>query len=152
MTTAIAIAIALAAAGACGDHRAGRASSEDTAEMRDPPKIKLRPVATDALCVTKGEVRIGERVTQPTVRAFARDTSGDAAALTFVNLTSVTKRWQRARVARCAGLSPRFPCTNASRKQPSINPGLRSSALHTLTTSRPPGFNTRAASRNASPG
>lgn len=84
MTTAIAIAIALAATGACGDHRAGGASSGDKADMSESPRIKLSPVAKAALCATKGEARIGERVTQPTARAFARDTSGDAAALTFV--------------------------------------------------------------------
>src|SRR5262249_19077110 len=41
------------------------------------------PIAKEALCVTKGAARIGERVTQPTMRAFAHETSGDAAALTF---------------------------------------------------------------------
>lgn len=47
-----------------------------------PAPRKLTPVAHDALCVTKGAVDKGA-VTEPTVRAFARGSDGDAAQLTF---------------------------------------------------------------------
>jgi hypothetical protein len=43
---------------------------------------KLEPVA-DTWCVTKGNAAIGSSVTEPTVRAVAMGTQGDAAALTF---------------------------------------------------------------------
>jgi hypothetical protein len=38
----------------------------------------------EGLCVTKGHGAIGTKITDPTVRAVARGTAGDAAALTFV--------------------------------------------------------------------
>ena len=83
MTTraVIGMIIALAAGGgACGT---GHVASADRIDPQESPVIKVQPIATDALCVTKGAARLGERVTQPTLRAFARETSGDAAALTF---------------------------------------------------------------------
>lgn len=76
----IAIAIAMATSGACGNSHVAAA---DTAGKQESPVIKIQPITKEALCVTKGAARIGERVTQPTMRAFARDTSGDAASLTF---------------------------------------------------------------------
>jgi hypothetical protein len=82
------IALAVAASGACGKPRLAAADrgadrAGDTLARQEPPMIKLAPVAPGALCVTKGAARIGERVTQPTMRAFAHETSGDAASLTF---------------------------------------------------------------------
>src|SRR5258706_12989587 len=38
----------------------------------------------EGLCVTKGAAAIGTKITEPTVRAVARGTAGDAASLTFV--------------------------------------------------------------------
>ena len=81
---AIALALGLAATvGACGNRHLEGVATADRLDPQGPPMIKLPPIASDALCVTKGAARIGERVTQPTVRAFAHDTSGEAAALTF---------------------------------------------------------------------
>ena len=48
----------------------------------DKPAAKLEPVK-DALCVTRGTAAIGGKITEPTVRAIAPGTSGDAAAMTF---------------------------------------------------------------------
>jgi hypothetical protein len=50
-----------------------------------PPKIELAAVAHETLCVTKGAIRSGEplAVDEPTVRAFARGSSGEAASLRF---------------------------------------------------------------------
>jgi hypothetical protein len=80
-TTVTAIAIAIATGGgACGNRPA---AAGDKLDRQEPPVIKVQPIAKEALCVTKGAARIGERVTQPTLRAFAHGTSGDAAALTF---------------------------------------------------------------------
>jgi hypothetical protein len=76
----LAVAIALATSvGACGNPRVASADRLD----KEASVVKLPPIAPQALCVTKGAARIGERVTQPTVRAFAHETSGDAASLTF---------------------------------------------------------------------
>ena len=46
------------------------------------PTIELRPIAHDQSCVTKGE-GADAAVREPTVRAVARGSRGDAAALTF---------------------------------------------------------------------
>lgn len=48
-----------------------------------PADRPLVAIARDALCVTKGAAALGGKVTEPTVRAVARGTSGDAAAMTF---------------------------------------------------------------------
>jgi len=48
------------------------------------PAIALSPVSPDRLCVTKGAAAIGRPVTEPTVRAVALGSSGDAASLSFV--------------------------------------------------------------------
>ena len=42
----------------------------------------LRAIAHDELCVTRGAIT-GGAISEPTVRAFARGTAGDAAQLTF---------------------------------------------------------------------
>jgi hypothetical protein len=81
----IAIAI-VTSGGACGNSHAdgiATAGRADRIDKQASPMIKVQPIAEEALCVTKGAARIGERVTQPTLRAFAHDTSGDAASLTF---------------------------------------------------------------------
>ena len=57
------------------------ASSEAAPEMRRA--TKLVPV-TDELCATHGHATIGGAVSEPTVRAYARGTTGDAAQLAFV--------------------------------------------------------------------
>jgi hypothetical protein len=49
-----------------------------------PPSLAVSPIAADRLCVTKGAAALGRTVTEPTVRAVALGTSGDAAALSFV--------------------------------------------------------------------
>ena len=64
----------LVAMTACGTTRTEAAPREHA------PSIELHPVAD--LCVTKGEVA-GGAVREPTVRAYARGATGDAAQLTF---------------------------------------------------------------------
>ena len=54
------------------------------------PVAALRPVAPAMLCATHGSVA-GMRVREPTVRAFARTTHGDAAELHFAFLGDSTK-------------------------------------------------------------
>ncbi len=74
------IAIIGALALACG--------SADTSPMAITPKA-LPSIPLDTLCATHGDVHIaGDRaqVRDPEVRAFARATSGDAAALAFTYL------------------------------------------------------------------
>ncbi|MEO8699123.1 MAG: hypothetical protein ABI867_03735 [Kofleriaceae bacterium] len=44
------------------------------------PKVEIK----DGLCITKGTVAIGARVTDPTMRAVKLGSSGDAATLSFV--------------------------------------------------------------------
>jgi len=46
------------------------------------PAFVLSPVAPDRLCVTRGSIANGE-IHEPTTRAFARGSYGDAAQLTF---------------------------------------------------------------------
>jgi hypothetical protein len=84
-TTWLALAITLAAGGgACSNPRVAAADrAGDRLDGPEAPVIKIQPIAGEALCVTKGAARLGERVTQPTLRAVARETSGDAASLTF---------------------------------------------------------------------
>jgi hypothetical protein len=48
------------------------------------PSLALSPIPADRLCVTKGTAALGARVTEPTVRAVALGSSGDAASLSFV--------------------------------------------------------------------
>ena len=52
------------------------------ASAEHAPSIEVRPIAHDQICVTKGEVA-DAAIREPTVRAFARGSTGDAAALTF---------------------------------------------------------------------
>ena len=46
------------------------------------PSIDVHPIAHDAICVTKGDVT-DAAIRMPTVRAYARGSTGDAAQLTF---------------------------------------------------------------------
>jgi len=46
-------------------------------------KLRTAPIRPDALCVTKGAAAVGARVTVPAMRAIARGSSGEAAALRF---------------------------------------------------------------------
>ena len=48
------------------------------------PSLAVSPVAADRLCVTKGAASVGATVTEPTMRAVALGSSGDAASLAFV--------------------------------------------------------------------
>ncbi len=80
----IAMFIALATGGgACGNSHVEGVAAADRLDQQESPVVKLPSIAKESLCVTKGAARIGERVTQPTMRAFAHETSGEAAALTF---------------------------------------------------------------------
>jgi hypothetical protein len=66
-------------------------NSSQAAPTRSAPG-KLEAIG-DALCVTKGSAAIKGAVTEPTVRAVAPSTSGEAAALTFTYRGySTTKR------------------------------------------------------------
>jgi hypothetical protein len=52
------------------------------AEASPEVATELRPIAHEALCVTKGTIAKGA-IAEPTVRAFALGSRGDAAQLTF---------------------------------------------------------------------
>lgn len=52
------------------------------ASIEAAPSVELKVVAHDALCVTKGSI-VDRAITEPTVRAFARGTNGDAAEIKF---------------------------------------------------------------------
>ncbi len=71
-----ALAIAVFLVGCGGKH--------DSGDKLQKPIINVDPVAKDGLCVTKGGATIGAQVTEPTMRAFAHGTAGDAASLTFI--------------------------------------------------------------------
>lgn len=68
--------VAMAGAGGCG-------GSRSEAAPRDyKPTIDVAPIAATDLCVTHGEVTDGQ-IGVPTMRGFALNAGGDAAALTF---------------------------------------------------------------------
>ncbi len=56
--------------------------TEAAPAARTAPSIDLKPVTSEALCVTKGELADGA-VAVPTMRGFARGAGGDAAQLSF---------------------------------------------------------------------
>jgi hypothetical protein len=68
-------AVVLLALAACTGNKTQAAPSERVSG-------KLEPI-TDALCVTKGTVATNAPVTEPTVRAVALGSSGEAASMTF---------------------------------------------------------------------
>lgn len=61
---------------ACGS------TTSEAAPGEHAPSIEVHPIAHDTICVTKGEVT-DAAIRQPTVRAFALGSTGDAAQLTF---------------------------------------------------------------------
>ena len=65
----------LALLGACGSAR-----TDPPAEPA--PSIDVTAVTRERLCVTRGAIE-AERITEPTVRAIARSSRGDAAVLAF---------------------------------------------------------------------
>lgn len=73
-----------------------------------PPPAVLIPVAPAALCVTKGELT-GNAIDAPTFRAFSRESTGDAAALTFLTRgeTSTTRELASGQLRRQIGLKLR---------------------------------------------
>lgn len=87
MFAALGVAAALALAG-CSGKRTEAAPERSSPAMSDPepavPSIAVAPVAADRLCVTKGAASIGAPVTEPTMRAVALGSAGDAASLAFV--------------------------------------------------------------------
>jgi hypothetical protein len=62
--------------------------SSATHAMPDPepvvPSVAVAPISAERLCVTRGAAAIGGRITEPTMRAVALGSSGDAASLSFV--------------------------------------------------------------------
>ncbi len=66
---------------ACSGGKQLEAAPAETARS-DKPVAKLAPVK-GAMCVTKGTVAIGAKVNEPTMRAVALGSAGDAAAMTF---------------------------------------------------------------------
>ena len=74
----------------------------------DAPPAVLVPVAPAALCVTKGALT-GALVDAPTFRAFSRESTGDAAALTFAlhGETSTTRELASGALRRQIGLKLR---------------------------------------------
>jgi hypothetical protein len=58
-------------------------SHVEAAPSDHAPSIDVKPIARDTLCVTKGDVKDGVSISDPTVRGYARGAGGDAAQLTF---------------------------------------------------------------------
>jgi hypothetical protein len=93
-TFALSAVLGLVAAlllGACSGKRTEAAPDRSSSSQRamsasEPtaPALAVSPVAADRLCVTKGAASIGATVTEPTMRAVALGSSGDAASLAFV--------------------------------------------------------------------
>lgn len=73
-----AIALLLACAGCTGT----RTEAAPAVTTDRTPTLALAKVATDALCLTRGELAESS-VTVPTMRGYARGAGGDAAELTF---------------------------------------------------------------------
>ncbi|HWU88251.1 MAG TPA: hypothetical protein VN253_13280 [Kofleriaceae bacterium] len=101
---------------ACSGKRLEAAPERSSATkhaMPDPepavPSIAVAPVATDRLCVTKGAAVIGRTVTEPTMRAVALGSSGDAAALRFIfrGETEVSRELASGEARRQLGLKLR---------------------------------------------
>jgi hypothetical protein len=86
MRAALLLAAASAAALLTFACRGGstQAAPEKSMTEKPVPKLAVAPIAADRLCVTMGAAAIGAKVTEPTVRAVALGTSGDAASLSFV--------------------------------------------------------------------
>jgi hypothetical protein len=78
-----ALLLAAAAAAACSG-KPTEAAAERTMSEKSAPELAVAPIAADRLCVTKGTAAIGGTVTEPTMRAVALGSSGDAASLAFV--------------------------------------------------------------------
>jgi hypothetical protein len=58
-------------------------SHVDAAPSDHAPSIPIAPIASDALCITRGHL-VGDRsIEEPTLRGYARGAGGDAAQLTF---------------------------------------------------------------------
>jgi hypothetical protein len=80
-------ALLLLLVGACGsnsDAAPKEAAKRAVGDIKArTPKLKVEPVAKDLMCATKGHLAIGGEVVDPTVRGYARGTSGESAAVTF---------------------------------------------------------------------
>ena len=61
-----------------------QAAPEKSMTEKPVPRLAVSPIAADRLCVTMGAAAIGAKVTEPTMRAVALGSSGDAASLSFV--------------------------------------------------------------------
>lgn len=83
-----ALALLLLLPTACGSKPTEAAPEKPLSEKPLPeksaPSVPVAPVAADRLCVTKGAAALGSRVTEPTMRAVALGSAGDAASLSFV--------------------------------------------------------------------
>jgi len=89
---------------ACGGNKIEATEKDDVAA-----KQRTAPIQPDALCVTKGAAAIGARVAVPAMRAIARGSSGEAAALrfTFRGETEDTKALASGQLRRQLGLKLR---------------------------------------------
>jgi hypothetical protein len=82
--------VAAAVAAACsgkrveGERAAVGSAPAGAAPAAAAPAVAVAPTAPGRLCVTKGAAAVGGTVTEPTVRAVALGSSGDAASLAFV--------------------------------------------------------------------
>lgn len=61
-----------------------QAAPEKSMTEKPVPKVAVSPIAPDRLCVTMGAAAVGAKVTEPTMRAVALGSSGDAASLSLV--------------------------------------------------------------------
>lgn len=87
---------------------AGCGSSSASPPVSVAPQRAVSPVGGTSLCVTKGAIA-NKSITEPTVRAFALGTSGDAAQLTFTyaNDSSEERALESGQLRRQVGLKLR---------------------------------------------
>ena len=78
-----ALAAAAAAMAACRSNPLEAAPDRSRSEQ-PTPQHPVAPVSAPSLCVTKGSASLGGTIEEPTVRAVALGSSGEAASLSFV--------------------------------------------------------------------
>ena len=104
---ALSVALALIPT-ACGKKSTEAAPDKPLSE-RSAPALAVAPIAADRLCVTKGAAALGGKVTEPTTRAVALDSGGDAASLSFTyhGETAVSRELASGEAFRQLGLKLR---------------------------------------------
>jgi len=105
----LAVALAAAAAGAACRSSSLEAAPDRSRSDRPTPQHPIAPVAAPSLCVTKGSASLGGTIQEPTVRAVALGSSGEAASLSllFRGDTAVSRELASGEARRQLGLKLR---------------------------------------------